>query len=246
MAKLTKAEAKKHAEAESLLVKDELAHEDKLFIFEHWQESANHVNSAAGAFFTPYDYAMDVALEIGKPNATVIDMCAGIGVLSYAITQRWTGADITCVEMNPAYVELGKKIIPDATWIQGDVFDLPSMREYQVAVSNPPFGRISGEFKTGRYTGKEFQYKVIDKAADLAKYGVFILPAMSAPFRYSGAPFFDWSPGREYQKFNQQTGIELDIGIGVDSTCYPPFKGAPVKTEVCVADFEESHLTTLI
>ena len=82
MAKLTKAEAKMHAEAEQLLAKPDLTHEDKLFIFEHWQESANHVNSAAGAFFTPFEYAMDVALEIGQPGARVLDLCAGIGTLT--------------------------------------------------------------------------------------------------------------------------------------------------------------------
>lgn len=239
MAKLTKAEAKKHAEAEALLTHDTLTHEDKLFIFEHWQESANHVNSAAGAFFTPLDYALDVALEIGRPGARVLDLCAGIGTLSYASSLRWTGLDITCVEINPAYVEVGERIVPEATWIEGSIFDLPDLGHFDVVLSNPPFGRIAGSGPAPRHKGAAFEFKVMDIAADLADYGVFIFPAMSAPFRYSGAQYFDRSPGREYSKFEKDTGIRLDIGIGIDSTSYPQFHGAPVRTEVCVTDFTE-------
>lgn len=239
MAKLTKAEAKMHAEAETLLDKPELAHEDKLFIFEHWQESANHINSVAGAFFTPFEYAMDVALEIGQPGARVLDLCAGIGTLSYAASLRWSNLDITCVELNPAYVALGKRIIPEATWIEGSIFGLPDLGHFDMVLSNPPFGVIKDAGTSPRYKGKEFQYKVIDIAADLADHGAFILPAGAAPFRYSGAPFFDWRPERRYAQFEKDTGIRLDIGIGIDSTSYPAFHGTPVRTEVCVTDFAE-------
>lgn len=239
MAKLTKAEARMHAEAEQLLAKPDLTHEDKLFIFEHWQESANHVNSAAGAFFTPLEYAMDVALEIGQPGARVLDLCAGIGTLSYAASLRWSDLDITCVEINPAYVELGKRIIPDATWIEGSIFDLPDLGHFDIAISNPPFGNIKDAGDAPRYKGREFQYKVIDIAADLADYGAFILPAGASPFRYSGAPLFDWRPERRYTQFEKDTSIRLDVGIGIDSTTYPAFHGTPVQTEVCVTDYTE-------
>lgn len=238
MAKLTKAEAKLHAQAEALLEQDALSREGKEFVLEHWQESANHVNSAAGAFFTPLDYALDVALEVA-PGARILDLCAGIGSLAYAAQLRGGGADITCVEINPAYVEVGERIVPEATWIEGSIFDLPDLGHFDVVLSNPPFGRIAGSGPAPRYKGAAFEFKVMDIAADLADYGVFILPAMSAPFRYSGAQYFDRSPGREYSKFEKDTGIRLDIGIGIDSTSYPQFHGAPVRTEVCVTDFTE-------
>ena len=80
---------------------------------------------------------------------------------------------------------------------------------------------------------------MIDIAADHADYGAFILPAGAAPFRYSGAPFFNWRPERRYNQFEKDTGIRLDIGIGIDSTAYPAFHGTPVKTEVCVTDYTE-------
>lgn len=44
-------------------------------------------------------------------------------------------------------------------------------------------------------------------------------------------------PPQKYATFSKQTGIELDAGIGIDSTVYPSFHGVPVKTEVCVTDF---------
>lgn len=55
-------------------------------------------------------------------------LCAGIGVLSYAAQLECSDrsrcyADITCVELNPHYVEVGKKVVPEATWICADVLD---------------------------------------------------------------------------------------------------------------------------
>ena len=125
MAKLKKEEAQWHTQAEELLKKDELTHDDKLFIFEHWQESANNVNSLHGAFFTPWGLAADFAIEANfYKDARIIDLCAGIGVLSYAIQNlhknRDMELDIVCVERNPQYVEIGKKILPNATWIEAD------------------------------------------------------------------------------------------------------------------------------
>ena len=120
MARLTKAEAKKHHEAEQLLDKDTWTHADREFFTQHWQESANHVNTTAGAFFTPLDYAMDVALDVGPGK--IVDLCAGIGTLSYAAMLRngTENVHITCIELNPAYVEIGRKMIPQARWITGD------------------------------------------------------------------------------------------------------------------------------
>lgn len=238
MAKLTKAEAKLHAQAEALLEQDTLSREGKEFVLEHWQESANHVNSAAGAFFTPLNYALDVALEVA-PGARILDLCAGIGSLAYAAQLRGDGADITCVEINPAYVDVGRKIAPEATWIEGSIFDLPDLGHFDVVLSNPPFGRVKGSGSAPRYTGSDFEFKVIDIAADLADWGVFILPAGSSPFRLSGVDHYEWAPGRKYLMFAEQTGIRLDTGIGIDSTSYPAFHGTPVRTEVCVTDFTE-------
>jgi len=249
MAKLTKPEAKMHAEAVERLAQPELSDEDKEFIRRHWQEGAEHLNTAAGAFFTPWDLALDFALEVGTQPLRVIDLCAGSGALSAAVWERQHGArlrgvapiELVCVELNPGYIDVGRKLLPEATWVEASVFDLPELGHFDVAISNPPFGRVNRGGGGGpRYTGSEFDYHVIDVAASLADSGAFILPAGSAPFRYSGAPHFDWQPPCKYEAFARQTGICLDMGLGIDTTAYDdPWHGVSVKVEVVTADFSE-------
>lgn len=251
MSRLTKAQAKAHAQAVALLKKDVLTFEEKLFVLEHWQESANHVNSAAGAFFTPYDLASDFALECTDVTS-VIDLCAGIGTLSLAVLRRnhccrWADhADhrpdprIVCVEMNPEYVAVGKKIVPEAEWITGSVLDLPDdLGRFDLAISNPPFGAVARDGNAPRYTGREFEYHVIDIAAHLATFGAFIIPAESAPFRYSGERHYIERSTRKHDAFVKQTGIELGANCGIDTSVADGlWHGVSPKTEIVTAEFD--------
>lgn len=242
MAKLTKAQAKMHQQACALLEKDRLTEDDKWFVLEHWQESANHVNTIAGAFFTPVGLANDFAIEVC--GSRIIDLCAGIGALSFMRYQRgrWDCAypEIVCVEMNPAYVEVGKKILPEATWICGSVFELPDLGRFDVAISNPPFGATPRNGAKGpRYTGDKFEYHVIDVASRIADYGVFIIPQMSAGFQYSGQPYFRESKSDAYLRFVEQTGIEFHPGCGIDCDYHRDgWHGVSVSVEVVTCNFE--------
>lgn len=249
MSRLTKPEAKKHAEAVTLLEKESLSEDECEFVREHWQESATNVNSAAGAFFTPMSQAYDFALEFDVNGPRIIDLCAGIGNLSAAAWvrathERWNGmpaAEIVCVELNPQYVEVGKKLFPEATWIEASIFDLPDLGHFDVAISNPPFGKVNrGGGSAPAYTGAEFEFHVIDIASHLADSGCFILPAGSAPFRFSGAPYYQEIENGKYETFKKQTGIELTAGIGVDTTVFADdWHGVKVQTEHVCADFSE-------
>ena len=249
MARLTKVEAKKHAEAVALLAKEMLSEDEKEFVREHWQESAENVNSAAGAFFTPMSQAYDFALEFDSSGPRIIDLCAGIGNLSAAAWgrqeyDRWGGApaaEIVCVEMNPQYVEVGRKLLPEATWIQASIFDLPDLGHFDVAISNPPFGKVNRHGGNGpRYTGAEFEYHVIDIAADIAEYGAFILASGSCPVTISTDSGYRRTPNAKYERFAKQTGIELDAGIGVDTRYYADdWHGVKVATEHMQVDFSE-------
>jgi len=147
MAKLTKAQSRAHLQAEELLAKDVLTLDEKAFVYENWNEAVLHDNTSAGAFFTPMSLANDFKLEV--PGPRVLDICAGIGILSFCkLHFQWYDPErkpqFTCVEISPDYVRVGRKLLPEATWICAEIFDvwqdLP--RDFTTAIANPPFGNI--------------------------------------------------------------------------------------------------------
>ncbi|MDR6818477.1 hypothetical protein J2X76_003654 [Neorhizobium sp. 2083] len=253
MAKLTKAQAKAHQQACDLLAKDVLTEDERFFVIDNWQESAAHINTVAGAFFTPYGLARDLAIETFAGR--MIDLCAGIGVLSFAASMmhRWsqTPIDLTCVEINPDYVAVGKKLLPEATWIEASVFDVLDMDlgHFDIAVSNPPFGNIKRpDGKSApRYTGAEFEFHVIDIAAQLANYGVFILPQMSSGFKYSGSQHYRRDTSGKAFEFQQKTGIYLGPSCGIDTASYlNEWRGVSPLCEVVCCDFEEKPVAEVV
>jgi hypothetical protein len=243
MAKLTKAQSKAHLQAEELLQKDVLTLDDKIFVYENWNEAALHDNTRAGAFFTPLELANDFKLEV--PGPKIIDICAGIGILSFC-KMHFQHHDpermpaITCVEINPDYVRVGRKLLPEAAWLCADIFDIwqDLPRDFTTAIANPPFGAVRHTGKAPRYSGSEFEYKIIDIAGHLATYGAFIVPQMSAPFRLSGAQYYQRNEHEKYRRLVDQTGIHLEAGCGIDTTFHREGwkHGAPV-TEIVCAEF---------
>jgi hypothetical protein len=104
MAKLTKAEARAHAQAKELLRKDVLTYDEKVFVLDNWHEGASHINGAAGAFFTPKGLARDFAID--ACGGRTLDLCAGIGALAFHVFWRThyvrgsaeQQAEIVCIE----------------------------------------------------------------------------------------------------------------------------------------------------
>jgi hypothetical protein len=243
MSKLSKAQAKLHQQACDLIASDRtLTFDEKWFVLGNWQESANHVNSVAGAFFTPPELASDFDIDVcGK---RIIDLCAGIGTLSFMAMRKVYQSDpvpeIVCVELNPDYITVGRKIVPDATWIQASVFELPDLGKFDCAISNPPFGSVKRNGRGGaRYTGNTFEYHVIDVAETIAHRGVFIIPQQSAPFRYSGQNFHRLEETDAHKKFREQTGIHLVAGCGVDTSIYlDQWHGVSPMVEIAIFDKE--------
>lgn len=240
MAKLTKAQNNVHLQAVELLKKEELSEDDIEFVYRNWHEGADHNNSLAGAFFTPFDLALDFALDVG--TGRIIDLCAGIGILTYAVQYRnyydRNNLELVCVERNPAYVEIGKKLIPNAQWICADVFDLKELelKHFDVAISNPPFGNITRSKNSPHYSGKDFEYHVIDIASGIADFGVFILPQSSAGFNYSGKQYYDRHKEGKAVKFQEQMKLYFEAGCGVDTSIFKDeWKGvSPICEIVCV------------
>lgn len=243
MAKLTKAQSKAHNQACELLAKDILTEDDKEFVFRNWNESANHINGSAGAFFTPHDLAFDFAFDVAGPR--IIDLCAGIGMLSYAVQRRhvWryeAAPEIVCIEANADYVAVGKKLLPEATWLHADVFDVMSLGlgRFDWAISNPPFGAIKRTKNAPRYSGNDFEFHVIDIASHLADNGTFIVPQMSAGFNYSGRPSYERQKDGRAFSFQEMTGLYFEAGCGVDTSFYlKEWKGVSPMCEIVCVDF---------
>lgn len=239
--KLTKQQRKLHNQALAYLEKDTLTLEEKWFVIEHFHEGAEGDNSHAGAFFTPWELARDFAIDVS--DGPIVDLCAGIGILSFVWmhNRAWEQAtpEITCIERNPYYVEIGKKILPEAKWICADVFDVwQDIGTFWTAISNPPFGRIKTEKRGPNYSGKLFEYKIMDIASQIADHGTFIMPQQSAGFKYSGAHYYQRQDNRAYTSFVKDTGLHLDAGCGVDTSQYKDsWKSTSVMTEIVCCDF---------
>lgn len=234
MSRLSKEAIKLHREAETLLSLDHLNDDQREFVLDNWQESALHINSAAGAFFTPSGLAGDVALF--SQAETVIDLCAGIGGLGLWNWWRSGGrAKVTCIEVNPDYVAVGRKLFPEATWICASVETAPSLGHFDIAISNPPFGKTA-KIASPRYQGED-DLAVLDIASECADFACFILPSGSCPFEYSGAPTYRSRAAPKWEKFARSTGIDISCE-SIDCGYYrDQWRGVSPKVECVSADF---------
>lgn len=253
MAKLTQKQIKAHARAEALLTSDKtLTLDDIGDILTDWHEGATHSNASTSAFFTPFELAMNFALEVPE-GGRILDICSGIGMLSAAAAiyhARNPGElQFTMVELDPVYADVARRLLPEADVICGSIFD-PAIQEqlaeqhFDVAISNPPYGNRNIAAGNGpRYTGAKCEYAIIDIASDLADTGVFLIPQASVPFRISGTHFMHAakeSELREYRKFVSQTGIELLPNMGIDTSfAEPMWRGTSIRTEIALCDFAE-------
>lgn len=235
MARLSKAQIKRHTEAVALLSKDRLDDDEREFVLENWQESATHINSAAGAFFTPSGLARDTAIYTNGAE-TIVDLCAGIGGLGlWAWWLSGRRARVTCIEVNPDYVAVGRKVFPEAEWICASVEQANG--HYDCAISNPPFGKTA-KIKGPRYSGED-DLAVVDIAADLARWGVFILPSLSVPFEYSGRPHYRERESAKAERFIKATGIVLSCESSDAALYADDWRGVSPSVEVCSVDFDE-------
>lgn len=246
MAKLTKPQIKAHQQACTYLSKKVLSYEEREFVINNWQESASHINSAAGAFFTPLEMAWTFAVEVNcDPPWSVIDLCAGIGCLSFATYHRTSYGGrqprIVCVEKNPEYVKVGRKVLPEAEWICADVFELPDLGRFTFAISNPPYG--SG----GPNRGVTLDLNVVAVGARMAEFGAFILPQASAPFKYSGQCNYEPTPGLAYAKLREKTGIQLGPNCGIDCDQWrSDWRGVAPRVEIVTGEFLDWQATEAV
>ncbi|MGW5441564.1 methyltransferase [Nocardia asteroides] len=252
MGRLSRRDATAHRDALGLVgLRRDLDEEEKRFVFTHFQESAGATGPPAGAFFTPADLADCMSVDVVGPR--VIDLCAGIGALAFACRdnpgERSRGLptrELVCVESNPEFVAVGKKLVPEATWVCADVFELGRQRwpRFDTAIANPPFGNHARRGDAPGYRGPRFEYHVIALASHLARSGVFLVPQTSAPFHYSGHQRMREDQGdAEYRRFCSGTGIVLEPGCSVDTAFHDPYWHQPApRTEIVTAEFDHRAL----
>lgn len=244
--KMTKKQADLHQQACALLNLDRpLTADEQEFVLTHWQESATpEGNVLAGAFFTPLGLARDMAWEAEGPR--IVDLCAGIGRIGWSVPRFPQPWRVVCVERDPRYVEIGRRVFPDAEWVCADVFDPAAIADltarfgrFDTAIANPPYGAVPRTGNGPRYTGRRTEYHVIDVASQVADHGVFLIPQTAAPFSHSGrAQTYRDDPDAEYGRFRRQTGISLDLGLTIDTGHYDgEWHGVSPCTEIVVCDF---------
>lgn len=250
MSKLTKPEIRIHDKAcELLALSRDLTYDERLYVLDNWQESAQHVNSRSGAFFTPSSLARD--LSVYTPDGgTLLDLCAGIGTLAFHCLSNTPHTRLTCVEVNPDYVEVGRKVVPEAEWVCADVFDLPEdirRTDWDCVVCNPPFGKS----KSVPMSGVTFDLNVLAVAVRLSQYGVFFLPQMSCPFVYSGCSGYNRRPSRAWEQFNAKCGGHNVAGLDkIDLMCLSidcgqyknEWRGVTPNVEMVMYDLYEQRL----
>jgi len=240
MAKITKRKLKLHDEALELVRLDRgLTITEKEFVLENYKPYANHNVTETNAFFTPLELAMAATVEMPDPNewaqpVRIIDLCAGIGMLSFAY-KHYSGyntrdVELVCVELEEEYVEVGKKILPEATWIHASILDLDtvSLGSFACFISNPPFMKL-GDYK-GTYTTSKI-------GMGLARYGVVIVPQCNCPFRYSGQNQYTKEDNPEYRKFRDAENIMFSAScIDTESIDDLKWDDVNVTTEVVIID----------
>lgn len=253
MGRLTKSEMRRHEQAlkylEVLPVTKNLdqREEMELFVLENYDHAyssgPNVVN--AGIFFTPIDLAKDFRIEAQGHN-TIIDLCAGIGHLSYWLQDwvKWEELELVCVEIDPEFVEVGKVLVPNATWICYDILDpqfpdLFQKKKFSLAISNPPFGKnlYLKETPHLNYRGSSFEFKAIEVASKISRNGAFIIPQGSSPIiHYPEDGKSSVNISNDYIKFNSETGIYIEANCGIDANGHR-WKGASPKVEIVTFDF---------
>ncbi len=171
MGKISKEDMKRHSKAMEIIEQDVLSYDDKIYVLENYHEGATNMNNLVSAHFTPMSLARSV--EQCTRNYNFVDLCAGIGILSWCQERVMEFEDKEfvgiCVENCLEYCKIGKKLMPQLHWINGDIFnpkviarikEIMGDRSFSV-ISNPPYGK---QVKTNtdilQYKGSDFEYTI--------------------------------------------------------------------------------------
>lgn len=247
--KLSKQVRKAHEQALSLLKSKRSLNFDEIeFIHQNLRPDATTDIGKGSAFFTPWDIVSDFLVETGNANKgpeRILDLCAGFGILSHRkyLRERACGHPlpiVTCVEINPEYVAIGKELFPEAEWICADVLDVPDIlsgQRFSQFFSNPPFGVISSQAWGNRKAEKpaRWEYAVAEIGMLLSDYGTMICQQGITFWKYSNCRSFTEVSNPVYDKWSEKSGLILNSNCGLDCS-HTPFASAAVTVDICCVE----------
>jgi len=178
----------------AILESGEVSPKDRGYVFDNYIPSAMGAKRAS-QYFTPYKLALEAAYHATGGIKTVLDLCAGIGMLSYAImiaenygaVQLGSIQRIVAIERDAELVAVGKKLLPMIDWYCGDIFDADFIKHvyahnggrFDVCVTNPPYG-IKSRYDWLNYKGRS-HLAAVEVAARVSDAVIAILPGMDVP-----------------------------------------------------------------
>jgi len=239
MGKITRAQSKAHDDALALLsLCRGLTADEKEFVFRNYNPMATNNVGKAAIFFTPFDLASELLPYLGGFSGRLLDAFAGIGVLAYHAWKKFHSNmnELVCVELNGDFVQAGKKLVPEATWIQGDMFDInlvAGLGIFNVAITNPPYGNVA----TGQEANKWLQYHgpMQLEAAEVilritTKGGLMILQRVDQEHQLGPTP-----PSTHYKRWKKAFPGAMISEQSTDTSIYrDQWQGA--KPDVVLAD----------
>ncbi len=211
---------------------------DRIFCYENIQPAALADVTAASAFFTPWEMMLDfnqMTQESRRRQLRILDLCAGIGGLSYShyhfYEKDLPKPSFVCVEKNPIFAAVGKRLFPEATWLVQDVFELDeSLGKFDQFYSNPPFGPLPKEHRVKGDT-KCFQYAVAEIGMKFAPHGLLFTVGTILNWRMHGQNGRTVKPNPVYEDWSKKSGIELRENPGFDFS-YIDFTDTKVGVEL--------------
>jgi predicted RNA methylase len=263
MARLSKIQSALQIKVQHILQKDVLSNQDVEFVFNNYHECANNNITVSGAFFTPLSLALEFAEycccpQVKRPSR-ILDLCAGIGFLSYTMNNNFDRCDfneqceITCGKLNADHIAVAKKLLPQAYWVQVDVTDFDAiltLDDFDLVIGNPSFGDVI-TFKNKErlcYTGLNAAFSAIEIASLVTRNATFIFPQDVAGFKYRGEKTFTAYRQEKIRTICrticQQTGIEIMPNKFSGSIDHQPdWKSKVPNVKSAEIDFNQSKVT---
>lgn len=128
--------------------------------------------------------------QIAKSKNALV-LYAGVGAMGLLIQSVKQGMEITCVEQDDNLIAIGKRLLPEAKWVQADPYEFKeTQNRYDLVLSTPP-----NEFRSNGY---EYEKSLMDSLKTITKNIIHFIPS-------TGLMLFVRGNSREYHPFSLPT-----------------------------------------